>query len=53
MKLQQHILMMVVEAPAANHVTFEYMNVIYTRAGEHIGRMTRYILVLTISSNTE
>jgi len=43
----------VVEALAMNRVTFEYMNVTYTRAGERIRRMTRDILVLMISSNTE
>jgi len=42
----------VMEALAMNHVTFEYMNIIYTRTGECIRRMTRDILVLTISSNT-
>jgi len=43
----------VMEAPATNHVIFKYMNVTYTRAGEHIRRMTRDVLVLTILSNTE
>jgi len=43
----------VVEALAINRVTFEYMNVTYTRAGERTWRMTRDILVLMISSNTE
>jgi len=42
----------VMEALAMNHVTFEYMNIIYTRTGECIRRMTRDILVLIISSNT-